>query len=48
MLIFLAKRIKEAKEKCQEQIAKRHGLALLRAHTSKGPVRCMSLRVTNK
>lgn len=48
MLIFLAKRIKETKEKCQEQIGKRHGLAPIRASTSKTPVTSMSLRVTNK
>ncbi|KAJ7329632.1 hypothetical protein JRQ81_015806, partial [Phrynocephalus forsythii] len=32
---LLAKRIKKAKEKCQEQIVKRHRLSSLRASTSK-------------
>ncbi|XP_036135013.1 40S ribosomal protein S6-like [Molossus molossus] len=32
---LLAERMKEAKEKCQEQIAKRHRLSSLRASTSK-------------
>lgn len=46
--VFLAKRIKETKQKCQERITKRHRPAPLRAPTSKSPVRSMSLRVTNK
>lgn len=32
---LLGKRVKETKEKCQEQIAKRHRLSSLRASTSK-------------
>ncbi len=48
MLIFLVKRIKEVKEKCQEWIVKRYGLVLLRVYIFKGLVRCMFLRVVNK
>lgn len=32
---LLGKRVKETKEKCQEQIARRHRLSSLRASTSK-------------